>query len=71
MTVRIDLKTKIATSMDNIVSKQGDIVKFNDIAELDPPIPERMALLKLCAYREVVPDIGMRIDEDIFIVQEL
>lgn len=71
MTVRVDLKNKIATSMDNVILKQGDIVKFNDISELDPPVPERIALLRLCAYGEIVPDVGMRLDDNTYVVHEL
>ena len=70
MTVRVDLKNKIATHLDNVVQKRGDVVKFNDVSELDPPLPERMALLKLCGMNEVVAGLGMRIDEHTYVVQE-
>ena len=71
MTVRIDLKSKVATSMDNVIQKQGDVIKFNDVSELDPPIPERVALLKLCGYGEIVPDIGMKLDDSTYVVQQM
>ena len=71
MTIRVDTKNKVATSMDNVVQKQGDVIKFNDVSELDPPIPERVALLKLCAYGEIVPDIGMKLDDSTYVVQQM
>jgi len=71
MTIRVDLKSKIATSMDNVVQKQGDVVKFSDVSELDPPVPERVALLKLCAVGDIVPDVGMKLDEDVYVVQQM
>lgn len=70
MTVRVDLKNKIATHLDNIVQKQGDIVKFNEVEDLDPPVPERVAMLKLCKMGDIVEGLGMRLDEDTYIVQE-
>lgn len=71
MTIRIDLKTKKATHLDNVVLKQGDIVSFNDVSELDPPVPERMALLKLSTMGDLIEGIGMRIDEHTYVVQEM
>jgi hypothetical protein len=71
MTVRVDLKAKVSTSLDNVIMKQGDRVTFNDVAELDPPIPERLALLKLCRYGETVTGIGVKLDDATYIVQEL
>jgi hypothetical protein len=70
MTVRICLKTKKATHLDNVVMKQGDVVEFNDIDDLDPPVPERVALLRVCAIGDVVDGLGMRLDADTYIVQE-
>jgi hypothetical protein len=71
MTLRVDLKERKAYSMDNVVFKPNDIISFNDVADLDPPVPERIALLRLAEEGEVVPDIGMRIDSTTYIVQEL
>lgn len=70
MTVRICLKTNKATYLDNVIMRRGDIVSFNDVSELDPPLPERIALLKLCGMNEVVGGLGMRIDEHTYVVQE-
>ena len=70
MTVRICLKTNKATYLDNVIMRRGDIVSFNDVSELDPPVPERVALLKLCEMNEVVAGLGMRIDEHTYVVQE-
>ena len=71
MTVRVDLKSKIATSLDNVVQKQGDVFHISDVSDLDPPVPERIALLKLCAIGDIVPNVGMKVDEGVYIVQEL
>jgi hypothetical protein len=58
-------------SLDNFVSKEGDITPFEDISDLGPPIPERMALLKIAACGEVVTGIGFKVDDDTYIVQEM
>ena len=71
MTVRVDMKLKVCTHLDNVVQREGDVVKFNDISELDPPIPERVAMLSLCDLSDQVEGLGMRIDEHTYVVQEL
>ena len=50
MTIRIDLTSKKATHLDNVVLKEGDVISFSDVSELDPPVPERVALLKLSPH---------------------
>lgn len=71
MTIRIDLTSMKATHLDNVVLKEGDVVQFNDVSELDPPVPERVALLKLCDKGQHVEGLGMRIDEYTYVVHEL
>jgi hypothetical protein len=71
MTVRIDLKLKQMTSLDDVVTKLGDIVHFEDLSDLDPPIPERMALLKISVAKDIIPNIGTRLDDTTYIVHEL
>ena len=71
MTVRIDLLRKEMTSLDNVVLRLGDVVRFEDISELDPPIPERMALLKISTAKDIVPHVGTKLDDNTYIVQEL
>lgn len=71
MTLRVDLKEGKAYSMDNVVIRPNDTISFNDVSDLDPPVPERIALLRLAEEGEVVPDIGMRINDTTYIVQEL
>jgi hypothetical protein len=70
MTVRIDLKLKQMTSLDDVVNKLGDIVHFEDLSDLDPPILERMALLKISNTNDVIPDVGVRLDDNTYIVQQ-
>ncbi len=71
MTVRIDLKLKQMTPIDDVVTKLGDVVHFKDISDLDPPIPERMALLKISVAKDIIPDIGVRLDDNTYIVQQI
>ena len=70
MAVRVDLKLKRMTVLDDIVQKAGDIVAFDDVSELDPPIPERLALLRLCAQGEIIPDVGVRLYDDTYLIQQ-
>lgn len=73
MTLRIDMKDKKVYSMDNVLWRihSPSDNDFENINDLDPPVPERVALLKLCEVGEVVPDVGMRLEGDIYVVQEL
>lgn len=71
MTVRIDLKLKQMTPLDNVVTKLGDIIQFEDLSDLDPPIPERMALLKLSVAEDIISGIGVRLDDTTYLVHEL
>jgi hypothetical protein len=47
------------------------VFHFSDVSDLDPPVPERIALLKLCAVGDIVPDVGMKLDEDVYVVQQM
>lgn len=71
MTVRIDLKLKQMTPLDNVVTKLGDIIHFEDLSDLDPPIPERMALLKLSVAKDIISGIGVRLNDTTYLVHEL
>jgi hypothetical protein len=71
MTVRVDTKLKKATHLDNVVQREGDVIEFNDVSDLDPPVPERVAILKICGMGDQVEGVGMRIDEHTYVVQEL
>jgi hypothetical protein len=71
MTIRIDLTSNKATHLDNVVLKEGDVISFSDVSELDPPVPERVALLRLSPHGEHVEGIGMRIDEHTYVVNEM
>ena len=71
MTVRIDLKLKQMTPLDDVVTKLGDIVHFEDLSDLDPPIPERMALLKISNAKDIIPSVGVRLDDNTYIVQQV
>lgn len=58
-------------ALDNIVLKEGDVIQFNDVSDLDPPISERVALLKISEVNDVIFNIGVKIDDNTYIVQEL
>lgn len=71
MTLRINLTTNKAVHLDNVVQREGDVISFSDVSELDPPVPERVALLKLSPHGEHVEGVGMRIDEHTYVVNEM
>lgn len=71
MTVRINTKRGILVPLDNIIPSRGmEGILFSDVDDLEPPIPERIALLRIAPVGEVVTGVGVRLDEDTFIVQE-
>ena len=71
MVLRVDMTSKLAYSMDDVIIHSTNPIPFNDVSDLDPPVPERVALLKLCEVGEQIDDIGLRLSEDVFVVQEL
>jgi len=71
MTVRINTKRGTLVPLDNIIPSRGmEGILFSDVDDLEPPIPERIALLRIAPVGEVVTGVGVRLDEDTFIVQE-
>lgn len=72
MTLRVSIKEGKATPLDEVLPNRamGDIL-FKDIEELDPPVPERIALLRLAPMGEIIDGLGVRLDEDTFVVQEV
>jgi hypothetical protein len=54
------------TPLDDVVTKLGDIVHFEDLSDLDPPIPERMALLKISNVKDIIPS-----DDNTYIVHQV
>lgn len=71
MTVRIDLKLKQMTPLYDVVTKLGGIVHFEDLSDLNPPIPERMALLKISKVQDIIPHVGVRLDDNTYIVHQI
>ena len=72
MTVRVSIKEGVATPLDDVIPNRGmEPMHFKNFEELDAPIPEHIALLKIAPVGEVIDGLGVRLDEDTFIVQEV
>lgn len=72
MTVRVSIKEGKASPLDEVIPNRAMVdILFTDVEELDPPIPERIALLRLAPMGEIIEGIGVRLDEDTFVVQEV
>jgi len=71
MTVRVNVNKGTMVPLDSVLPSRGMLgVSFLDVSELDPPIPERIALLRIAPLGEIVDGVGVRLDENIYIVQE-
>lgn len=72
MTVRVSIKEGLVTPLDDILPNRGmEPTHFKNFEELDAPIPERIALLKIAPMGEIIDGLGVRLDEDTFVVQEV
>jgi hypothetical protein len=71
MVLRIDMTSNLAYSMDDVIIHSTNPIPFNDVSDLDPPVPERVALLKLCEVGEQIDDVGLRLEKNVYLVQEL
>jgi hypothetical protein len=71
MAVRVDLKRSVCITLNNVVSQEGDVKQFVDISDLAPPIPERIALLKLCAEGDIIRGVGVKLNKNTYIIQEI
>jgi hypothetical protein len=71
MTVRVDIGKGRMTPLDDAIPHRGVVdIPFTDVEELDPPIPERVAMLRMAPVGDVIDGVGVRLDDDTFIVQE-
>lgn len=61
---------KITPLDDAIPSRGMEERSFTNVDDLDPPIPERVALLRMAPIGDVIDGVGVRLDGDIFVVQE-
>ena len=59
------------TPLDDAIPSRGvEERSFTNVDDLDPPIPERVALLRMAPIGDVIDGVGVRLDEDTFVVQE-
>ena len=72
MTLRIDLKNKIAYPLDDVnESGRGtDPFVFEDVFDLEPPVPERFALLAVSELGDRIDGIGLKVSDTTYIICE-
>ena len=71
MTVRVDLKNKRVYRLDDVIPVSDAQWDYVEVEDLDPPIPERVALLRVAEVGDVIKGVGIKIGEDSYIVEQL
>jgi len=63
MVIRVNIKTGTAIPLDDAVENRG--------AELTEIVKERLALLKVADALDIVENVGIRFDDDTYIIHEV
>ena len=72
MTLRIDLKNKIAYPLDDVneAGRGTEPFEFEDVFYLEPPVPERFAILAVSETGDRIDGIGMKVSDTTYIICE-
>lgn len=72
MTLLVDLNKRTAVPLDDALpTREMNEISFEEVSELTPPVPDRIALLQVAPVGEVVPDIGQNRGDGVFLVCEM
>lgn len=72
MTLLVDLGKKTAVPLDDALpTREMNEISFEEVSDLTPPVPDRIALLQVAPVGEVVPDIGQNRGDGVFLVCEM
>lgn len=72
MTLRIDLKNKTAYPLDSVneAGRGTGPFPFEDVFDLDPPVPERFAILAVSEIGDRIDGIGMKVSDTAYVICE-
>lgn len=72
MTLLVDLGKKTAVPLDNAFpTREMKEIRFEEVSELTPPVPDNIALLQVAPVGEVVEGLGINRGEGVFLVCEI
>lgn len=72
MTLLVNLGKKTAVPLDDALpAREMKEIQFEEVSELPPPVPDRIALLQVAPVGELVVGVGYKRDEGIFLVCEV
>lgn len=72
MTLLVDLNKRTAVPLDDALpTREMKEISFEEVSDLTPPVPDRIALLQVAPVGEVVPDIGQNRGDGVFLVCEM
>lgn len=72
MTLLVNLGKKTAVPLDDALpAREMKEIQFEEVSELTPPVPDRIALLQVAPVGEFVVGVGYKRDEGIFLVCEV
>jgi len=72
LTVLVDTVRKKITPIDDALpAREMKETYYEEVDDIPPPIPERIALLRVAPVNQLVDDIGMNRGDGVYIVCEL
>lgn len=72
MTLLVDLGKKTAVPLDDALpAREMDEITFEEVNDLTPPVPDRIALLQVAPIGEIINDIGMNRGGGVYLVCEV
>ena len=71
MVMLVDTVKRRAVALDDAIpTRSMEEVLFEDVGELPPPIPDRVALLRVTPINSVVAGVGVNKGEEVYWVCE-
>jgi hypothetical protein len=71
LTLLVNTILKKATPLDDALpSREMEEIHFEEVNNLDPPVPERIALLTVAPVGEVIDGLGVNRGAGVFVVCE-
>ena len=71
MTLLVNTILKRATPLDDALpSREMEEIYFEEVSDLDPPVPERIALLTVAPVGEIIENLGVNRGAGVFVVCE-
>ena len=72
MTLLVDLGKKTAVPLDDALpAREMDEITFEEVNDLTPPVPDRIALLQVAPINELIEGVGINRGDGVYLVCEV